>query len=127
MRSFLSLNPGLKSRIPNWLQIPPNSAAELGQIGLRFLDEKGRFLSKGATSCLLENLGKQENAREVRNAVEAIIKVAQARIVNGPSVKLTEQNCAAEMTRMLTIELADVCGGLGLSLDDVMPALEDDK
>lgn len=127
MRKFLSLNPGLKSRIPNWLQIPPNSAAELGQIGLRFLDEKGRFLSKGATSCLLENLGKQENAREVRNAVEAIIKVAQARIVNGPLVELTEQNCAAEMTRLLTIELTDVCSGLGLSLDDVVPDLEDDE
>lgn len=127
MREFLGLNPGLKSRIPNWLRIPPNSSAELGQIGLRFLDEKGRFPSKGATSCLLENLGKQENARDVRNAIEAIIKIAQARIVNGPLVELTEQNCAAEMTRLLTIERTDVCGGLGLSLDDMVPDLEDDK
>jgi len=77
MDDFLSINPGLKSRVPSVISFPDYSTNELLEIGRRIARSRGLQLDESAEMALgaaLEVKRKEDgfgNAREVQNTMDA--------------------------------------------------------
>ena len=77
MENFLTVNPGLKSRIPAIIDFPDYSPPELIQIADRIADRRGLNIEKDAKDkirILMEGMSNVEgfgNAREVENVMDA--------------------------------------------------------
>lgn len=125
MKQFFELNPGLESRVPHWLRLPPNTSDELFQIGMLFVKKDGLEMSAAAQELFKDNVGKGKlvNARAIRALMERASAESQARGANVNMADLTEKNCVTFLSRLLTITVEDMCHALGLPLDEIMPAL----
>ena len=79
MKSMLSSNPGLESRIQFTLEFPDYSREELGQIAVRFLEKKKYKFENSALELFLDvteyyrNRENFANARTVRNILDQVI------------------------------------------------------
>lgn len=77
MENFLTVNPGLKSRIPSIIEFPDYSVPELLQIADRIADRRGLAIERNAKEkirLLMEGMSNAEgfgNAREVENVMDA--------------------------------------------------------
>ena len=79
MKSMLNSNPGLESRIQFTLEFPDYSREELGQIAIRFLENKKYKIDSSALELFLDvaeyyrNRDNFANARTVRNMLDQVI------------------------------------------------------
>lgn len=98
MNELLSINPGLKSRIPSVITFPDYSSDELLEIGRRIAKTRGLRLDPGAEAvmkALLEAKKKEDgfgNAREVENLVDAAQRNQLERLVHLGNLATTEEN-----------------------------------
>lgn len=98
MNELLSINPGLKSRIPSVITFPDYSSDELLEIGRRIAKTRGLRLDLGAEAvmkALLEAKKKEDgfgNAREVENLVDAAQRNQLERLVHLGNLATTEEN-----------------------------------
>lgn len=79
MKSMISSNPGLESRIQFTLEFPDYSREELGQIAIKFLEKKKYSIDSSALELFLDiteyyrNRDNFANARTVRNILDQVI------------------------------------------------------
>ena len=79
MKSMISSNPGLESRIQFTLEFPDYSREELGQIAIKFLEKKKYKIDTAALDLFLDiteyyrNRDNFANARTVRNILDQVI------------------------------------------------------
>lgn len=79
MKSMLSSNPGLESRIQFQLDFPDHTREELGEIAKGFLEKKQYVITEDVLSLVLDiteyyrNRSNFANARTVRNILEQVI------------------------------------------------------
>jgi AAA+ superfamily predicted ATPase len=83
MEAFLSVNPGLRSRIPATIEFPDYSPAELLEIADRLAKRRDLRLDEGARSRFGEVLGTMRSREGFGNArdVENVMDVAQRNLV----------------------------------------------
>ena len=79
MKSMISSNPGLESRIQFTLEFPDYTREELGQIAIKFLEKKKYSIDSSALELFLDiteyyrNRDNFANARTVRNILDQVI------------------------------------------------------
>lgn len=79
MKSMISSNPGLESRIQFTLEFPDYTHEELGQIAIKFLEKKKYSIDSSALGLFLDiaeyyrNRDNFANARTVRNILDRVI------------------------------------------------------
>lgn len=79
MKSMISMNPGLASRIQFNLDFPDYTREELGQIAVKFLTKKDYTINQSALELLIDvtehfrNQDNFANARTVRNILDQVI------------------------------------------------------
>ena len=91
MESFLTSNPGLRSRFNTTFKFSDYKDKELFQIVLHMINERGRKIndeSKNSLKDLISNISCNKrstfgNARSMRNLVETVIKRQSYRLSNG--------------------------------------------
>jgi stage V sporulation protein K len=88
MDHFLTLNPGLPSRLPVAIEFPDYSVDELMEIGNKMLQERQYTLSKGADRKIRTHLQYKKvnettfsNGRYVRNIIEKTIRTQAVRLL----------------------------------------------
>lgn len=88
MDNFLTLNPGLPSRLPVVIEFPDYSVEELMEIGDKMLKERQYSLSKGADRKLRKHLQYKKgtettfsNGRYIRNIIEKAIRIQAVRLL----------------------------------------------
>ena len=91
MESFLTSNPGLRSRFNTTFKFSDYKDKELFQIVLHMINERGRKIkdeSKNSLKDLISNISCNKrstfgNARSMRNLVETVIKRQSYRLSHG--------------------------------------------
>jgi stage V sporulation protein K len=107
MKSFLKVNPGLKSRVPNVIEFPDYAADELAQVFKKFAEDSKFLVTPDALDRLKSNFKKMDketirrfgNARGVRNVFEDSL-IQQARRIVKEKIKSRKA--------LITIESADI-------------------
>lgn len=106
MNKLLTMNPGLKSRIPIHIDFPDYTPHELGLIAKRMLAEKQFIASDDVIQKMENTLGKLNvgesagNARLVRNFVE--------KMISNQAMRISDGNCTKE--DLMTILPEDIPG-----------------
>lgn len=106
MNKLLSMNPGLKSRIPIHIDFPDYNPHELRLIAKSMLEDKKFRVSEEVLDQIEKELGRLNvgsdagNARLVRNFVE--------KIINRQALRLSSLDCSKE--DLVTIKLEDIPG-----------------
>lgn len=108
MREFLQLNPGLQSRIPNWIEFDDFSDTELGLIFDQMLHKAGMTIAATDRALLLEQVYRRRkgrwfgNAREVRNLFEQALAQQSARLARQDLKKFSNDELSALITSDVT-------------------------
>jgi replication-associated recombination protein RarA len=108
MREFLQLNPGLQSRIPNWIEFEDFTDAELGRICDQMLSKAGMKIANTDRALLLDQVYRRRkgrwfgNAREVRNLFERSLAQQSARLARQDLKKLSNEELSALVTSDVT-------------------------
>lgn len=114
MNKLLSMNPGLKSRIPIHIDFPDYNPHELRLIAKSMLEDKKFQVSEEVLDQIEKELGRLNvgadagNARLVRNFVE--------KIINRQALRLSSLDCSKE--DLVTIKLEDIPGISNQQSDD---------
>jgi replication-associated recombination protein RarA len=103
MRTLISTNPGLASRVPTTVHFPAYTKGELGQIMSKFMADGGYKGAPGAKAVLSEAIAEVAggNAREVRNLYERIVAAQERRVA---PMKKPGQPIKAGQLRRITPE-----------------------
>ena len=108
MREFLQLNPGLQSRIPNWIEFDDFTDTELGLICDQMLRKAGMTIAAADRALLLEQVYRRRkgrwfgNAREVRNLFEQALAQQSARLARQDLKKFSNDELSTLVTSDVT-------------------------
>lgn len=108
MREFLQLNPGLQSRIPNWIEFEDFTDAELGHICDQMLRKAGMNIADTDRALLLDQVYRRRkgrwfgNAREVRNLFERSLAQQGARLARQDLKKFSNDELSTLVTSDVT-------------------------
>lgn len=112
MHSFLSVNPGLKSRIPSVIEFDDYSTGELVQIAHQISGRRGLSLDEGAVAKIRAFMDKMRssegfgNARDVENLMDKAQRNLTARLS-----KLGNLATEKEMTLIIEADIPDIPSG----------------
>ncbi|WP_408911457.1 AAA family ATPase [Corynebacterium gottingense] len=129
MQDFLSMNPGLKSRIPNRFDFEDYSADELAQIGAASLAKKGYTFDEEALHSAIRRQyrrsGDGSNGRWARNFEDKLISSISSRLAReyaGDLSKVTNE----EITSVTDADIRAVSGGesSGQRVEELLDQLE---
>ena len=107
MEAMLGSNPGLKSRVPNIIEFPNFSRADLAEIVREMVGSQGLRISEEAVTLMTDRLWARRtvkdfaNARSVRNLVDRSVAKLASRAMRKDMTQLTS-------ARLVTIEVGDV-------------------
>jgi AAA+ superfamily predicted ATPase len=113
MREFLHLNPGLQSRIPNWIEFADFTDKELGEILDQMVRKAGLTVAGADRSLLLEQVLRRRkgryfgNAREVRNLFERTLAQQSARLAQRDLKALSSEELSTIATTDITEDSTD--------------------
>ena len=84
---YISMNPGMKSRIPTLINFPDYSLDELRQIAVRIATNRDLVLSDGSVDCIVDAVASEKSADGFGNAraVENMLEGAQRNSINRTS------------------------------------------
>lgn len=129
MQDFLSMNPGLKSRIPNRFDFEDYSADELAAIGAASLSKKGFTFDEEALLAAIRRQyrrsGDGSNGRWVRNFEDKLISAISSRLSQEHAGDLS-QVTNDEITSVTSADIRAVTGGeaSGKRVDELLDELE---
>lgn len=113
MQDFLSMNPGLKSRIPHRFDFEDYTPAQLGEIGAASLRRKGyQFDEEELTAAIRRQYrrsGDSSNGRWVRNFEEKLIAALGSRLIRENGGDLSRAS-AEELSTITTADLRAISG-----------------
>ena len=84
---YISMNPGMKSRIPTLINFPDYSLDELRQIAVRIATNRDLVLSDGSVDCIVDAVASEKSGDGFGNAraVENVLEGAQRNSINRTS------------------------------------------
>ena len=84
---YISMNPGMKSRIPTLINFPDYSLDELRQIAVRIATNRDLVLGDGSVDCIVDAVASEKSADGFGNAraIENMLEGAQRNSINRTS------------------------------------------
>lgn len=113
MQDFLSMNPGLKSRIPHRFDFEDYTPAQLGEIGAASLRRKGYQFDEGELTAAIgrqyRRSGDSSNGRWVRNFEDKLTAAVGSRLIREYDGELARA-AAVELSTITTADLRAISG-----------------